>query len=401
MPVAGQPRKLIVCCDGTWKKRDSPGAITNVAKMARAIRPVDDSGTPQLIYYHPGVGTGNRIDQFIGGTMGVGLSSNIQSAYSFLVDNFLDGDFIFLFGFSRGAYTVRSLAGFISLVGLMEKIDMDQFLKVYRVYRSRKFREALVRGADPATTQRAFRTLFPEGEKNGDNQKLQAALDNSRRTNIFFIGVWDTVGSLGVPFPLSWIRASEFNFHDTDLSGHVVYAYHALAIDEARRLFKPTLWTRRKPKANARHQELEQVWFSGCHANVGGGHADAGLSDTAFLWMAAKAAAASQQAGDRPLAFNDEYLQYCVDRSMGTLVNSRTKLWRFLPGFMRRICVSRRDGKETCERIHESVVMRIGCTDEASFVPYPYNPKNIGTLIRNADLIASRSEFERKYRRPA
>ncbi len=401
MPVAGQPRKLVVCCDGTWKKRDSPGAVTNVAKMARAIRPVDDSGTPQLIYYHPGVGTGNRIDQFLGGSMGVGLSSNIQSAYSFLVDNFLDGDFIFLFGFSRGAYTVRSLAGFISLVGLMEKIDMDQFLKVYRIYRSRKFREALVRGPDPAKAQRAFRALFPEGERNGDNQKLQAALDNARRTNIFFIGVWDTVGSLGVPPPLGWIRASEFNFHDTDLSHNVVYAYHALAIDEARRLFKPTLWTRPMPKPNARHQELEQAWFSGCHANVGGGHADAGLSDAAFLWMAAKAAAASLQAGDQPLAFDDEYLNGCVDRSMGNLLDSRARMWRFLPAFARRICVSRRDGKETCERIHESVVARITCADKGSFAPYPYKPKNIARLIRNADLIASYSDFERKYRRLA
>jgi hypothetical protein len=273
-------------------------------------------------------------------------------------------------------------------------------LKVYRVYRSRRFREALVRGADPAKTRRAFRTLFPEGEKNGDNQKLQAALDNSRRTNIFFIGIWDTVGSLGVPPPLSWIRSSELNFHDTELSHNIVYAYHALAIDEARLQFKPALWTREKPKANARHHELEQAWFSGSHANVGGGYGDAGLSDAAFLWIAAKAAAASQQAGDRPLAFNDEYLKECIDRSMGNLVVSRSGLWRFLPGFMRRICASRRDGKETCERIHESVVMRIKCSNEASFAPYPYNPKNIGTLLRNEGLIASHSEFEKQYRRP-
>ncbi|MEA2995972.1 MAG: hypothetical protein QOG74_1521 [Alphaproteobacteria bacterium] len=397
--MAAQPRKLVVCCDGTWKKRDSPGAVTNVAKMARAIRPIDDSGTPQLIYYHPGVGTGNRVDQFLGGAMGVGLSSNVQSAYSFLVDNFLDGDFIFLFGFSRGAYTVRSLAGFIGLVGLVEKIDMDQFLKVYQVYRSRQFRDALVFGADAAKTQRAFRTLFPEGEKNGENKKLQAALDNSRRTNIFFVGVWDTVGSLGVPPPLSWIRASEFNFHDTDLNENIVYAYHAVAIDEERRSFQPTLWTRRKPGPHAKRRELEQVWFAGCHSNVGGGEPNAGLSDAAFLWMAAKAAAASREAGDRPLTFNEDYLKTRLDQSMGTLLNKRAGLWRLLPQFVRRVCASRHDGKETCERIHESVVARIKCPDGSAFVPYPYKPGNIGDAIRSEAFVAPLSDFEKRFRK--
>jgi uncharacterized protein (DUF2235 family) len=128
-----QSRKLIVCCDGTWNRRDAPGAATNVAKMARALRPFDDSGASQLIYYHPGVGTGNRVDQFLGGAFGVGLSGNLQSQYAFLVDNFNYGDQIFLFGFSRGAYTVRSLAGLIDLVGLMQKADMDYFPQLYKI----------------------------------------------------------------------------------------------------------------------------------------------------------------------------------------------------------------------------------------------------------------------------
>src|SRR5271163_1772037 len=91
-----QPRKLIVCCDGTWNRRDAPGASTNVAKMARALRAFDDGGNSQLIYYHPGVGTGNRVDHFLGGAFGVGLDGNLQSQYAFLVDNFNYGDQIFL-----------------------------------------------------------------------------------------------------------------------------------------------------------------------------------------------------------------------------------------------------------------------------------------------------------------
>jgi uncharacterized protein (DUF2235 family) len=125
-----QPRKLIVCCDGMWNRRDAPGAATSAAKMARALRPFDDSGISQLIYYHPGIGTGNRVDHFLGGVFGIGLSGNLQSEYAFLADNFNYGDQIFLFGFSRGAYTLRSLAGLIGLVGLMQMADMDYFPQV-------------------------------------------------------------------------------------------------------------------------------------------------------------------------------------------------------------------------------------------------------------------------------
>jgi uncharacterized protein (DUF2235 family) len=185
-------------------------------------------GVSQLIYYHPGVGTGNGVDHFLGGAFGVGLSGNVQSQYAFLVDNFNYGDRIFLFGFSRGAYTVRSLAGLIGLAGLMQKADMDYFPQVYKIYMSRQYRQALVRGQDLAAARAALRALFPEGEANGQNDKLLEAADNSRRTAIHFIGVWDTVGSLGVPYgPLSRIAASRYNFHDTDLSEAVDYAYGA------------------------------------------------------------------------------------------------------------------------------------------------------------------------------
>jgi uncharacterized protein (DUF2235 family) len=304
-----QPRKLIVCCDGTWNRRDAPGgAPTNVAKMARALRPYHDSGTSQLIYYHPGVGTGNRVDHFLGGAFGIGLSGNVQSEYAFLADNFQYDDQIFLFGFSRGAYTVRSLAGLIGLVGLMEKADMDYFPQVYKIYMSRKYREALVRGQDLAAAKDALRALFPKGEANGKNAELLKAVDNSRRTAIHFIGVWDTVGSLGVPYgPLSRIAASRYNFHDTDLSERVNFAYQALAIDERRGAFPATLWTRKAGRGadqQARKQVLEQVWFAGCHSNIGGGYEDSRLSDISFLWMVAKATAAAREDDGRPLVFD-------------------------------------------------------------------------------------------------
>ena len=329
-----QPRKLIVCCDGTWNSRDAPHAVTNVAKMARALRPFDDSGISQLIYYHPGVGTGDRVDQFLGGAFGVGLSGNVQSEYAFLADNFNYGDQIFLFGFSRGAYTVRSLAGLIGLLGLMQKADMDYFPQVYKIYMSREYRDVLVRGQDLAAAKDALRKLFPEGEANGKNAELLQTVDNSRRTAIHFIGVWDTVGSLGVPYgPLSRIAASRYNFHDTDLSEAVNYAYQALAIDERRGAFPPTLWTRKEgrgalPEEQAHKQVLEQVWFAGCHSNIGGGYEDCGLSDISFLWMVSKAAAAALDDGGRPLAFDEGYLRKKIDRRMGALVDSAGGTWR-------------------------------------------------------------------------
>ena len=400
-----QPRKLIVCCDGTWNSRDAPHAVTNVAKMARALRPLDDSGIAQLIYYHPGVGTGDRVDQFLGGAFGVGLSGNVQSEYAFLADNFNYGDQIFLFGFSRGAYTVRSLAGLIGLLGLMQKVDMDYFPQVYKIYMSREYRDVLVRGQDLAAAKDALRKLFPEGEANGKNAELLQTVDNSRRTAIHFIGVWDTVGSLGVPYgPLSSIAASRYNFHDTDLSEAVNYAYQALAIDERRGAFPPTLWTRKEgrgalPEEQAHKQVLEQVWFAGCHSNIGGGYEDCGLSDISFLWMVSKAAAAALDDGGRPLAFDEGYLRKKIDRRMGALVDSAGGTWRYLPKRVRALMAKPPEGKETCELIHASVVQRYKWPKAGSFAPFPYRPKNASTLLDNPQqtIIAELSAFERTY----
>jgi uncharacterized protein (DUF2235 family) len=401
-----QPRKLIVCCDGTWNRRDAPGAATNVAKMARSLRPFDDDGVSQLIYYHPGVGTGNRLDQFLGGAFGIGLSGNVQSQYAFLVDNFNYGDQIFRFGFSRGAYTVRSLAGLIGLVGLMQKADMEYFPQLYKIYMSRQYREVLVRGQDLAAARDALRKLFPEGEADGQNAELLQAVDNSRRTALHFIGVWDTVGSLGVPYgPLSRIAASRYNFHDTELSEAVNYAYQALAIDERRGAFPPTLWTRKAGRGalseeQAHKQVLEQVWFAGCHSNVGGGYADGGLSDISFLWMVSKAAAAAVEDGGRPLAFDEDYLRKKVNRRMGALVDSTAGMWRLLPKHVRALMAKPPAGKETCELIHSSVVQRYKWPKADSFEPFPYLPKNASALLDNPKqtIIAELSAFEKTYR---
>jgi uncharacterized protein (DUF2235 family) len=403
--VARQNRKLIVCCDGTWNEPYHFGAHTNVVKMVRAILPADADGVAQMVYYHPGVGTGNIVDRFMGGTLGIGLSANVQAAYDFLATNFVDGDKIYLFGFSRGAYTARSLAGLIGQVGgLLEKRDMDLFPFVYEIYRSREHRKALASGTK-VDTERTIRALFSAKQLAGNFDRLTQAILGNRTTQIFFIGVWDTVGALGIPLGwLRWVGKRLYDFHDTDLSERIRFAYHALAIDERRKSFMPTLWTRPKGRGteqDANKQTLEQVWFAGAHSNVGGGYPDGALSDIAFLWMAEKAASA-QWTNDtgRPLAFDTEYLKN-IDPGMGLLRDSSEGLVWKLAGVKRRTVSGQPpEGKETCEAIHWSARFRMQCKAEGRFSPFPYQPDNLAKALEQPGTIVTElSELERKYHR--
>ena len=380
------------------------GAPTNVVKMVRAILPTDADGAAQLIYYHPGVGTGNAVDRFMGGTLGIGLSANVQAAYDFLATNFVDDDKIYLFGFSRGAYTARSLAGLIGLVGgLLEKRDMDLFPFVYDIYRSREHRKALASGTKDAI-ERAIRGLFPAKKLGGNFNRLTQAILGNRPTPIFFIGVWDTVGALGIPLGgLRWIGKRLYDFHDTELSERVRFAYHALAIDEKRKSFVPALWTRPKGRGTEQdvtRQTLEQVWFAGAHSNVGGGYPDCALSDIAFLWMVDKAASARwMNDTGQPLAFDPTYLKN-IDQSMGLLNSSAGLVWKIAGRQERMVLGTPPNDKETCEAIHWSARFRHQCTDRGSYSPYPYQPDNLTTALgQTGSVVADLSELERKYRR--
>ena len=270
-------KRLVVCCDGTWNEPDElhggVAAPTNVAKFALSVLSGEDSG--QLLYYEPGVGT-NPDERILGGAFGYGLARNVRNCYQFLAEEFESGDELYLFGFSRGAYTARSLAGMIRNCGILRKEHADQVDEAFGFYRDRSSHTH-----PRALAAQIFRRMYSHADE-----------------EIHFIGVWDTVGALGIPTELpGWKWLSErltgweklWGFHDTRLSSHVRFAYHALSIDETREPFKPTLWTEDDA---ADGQTLEQVWFSGVHTEVGGGSADASLSDIALLWMAEKAKAA-------------------------------------------------------------------------------------------------------------
>ena len=255
-------RNLVVCCDGTWntpEQRDEGVPVpTNVVRLYNAVAERDAAGEEQLRYYHPGVGSeGNWWERLAGGSAGVGLTRNVLSAYRWLGTTYRDdggGDRLFLYGFSRGAYTVRSLAGMIGQCGLLDLTGLDErevWKRVERAFKEgyRKRRAAAdwagdwhFHGGGPGTT-------FP----------------------IHFIGVWDTVGALGIPDDLTLLNLlddpKKYAFHATDLGDGVVHARHALALDEMRGSFSPTLWTDVAPS-----RDVKQVWFPGVHADVGGSY---------------------------------------------------------------------------------------------------------------------------------
>jgi uncharacterized protein (DUF2235 family) len=207
-------KRIIICCDGTWNRPDQLDegvpAPTNVLRLYDAIRPDGHDGVQQLRFYEQGVGTHGWLDRFTGGALGIGLAHNVRAAYETIVDHYEDGDELYLFGFSRGAYTARSLAGLIRNSGIVRDPAMIGAA------------DALYRRRDDASKPAA-----PEAE--------EFRRRHSWSPRIHFIGVWDTVGALGIPGKLNFIARRRFSFHDVELSSWVDHACQALAIDEQRK----------------------------------------------------------------------------------------------------------------------------------------------------------------------
>jgi uncharacterized protein (DUF2235 family) len=264
-------QRLILCFDGTWQKADANAdpdkrRATNVVRFYDAVTegPVDE-GVTQTKWYDEGLGT-HWYDGISSGAFGLGLDQKIMEGYWWLAERYPDPDpgdaEIFLLGFSRGAYTARSLVGMIRNVGLLKAKHLDRVQHAYALYRDR---------TDPVDSHKAvaFRRQF------------------SRDVRITFLGVWDTVGALGIPLhALQWLNSAAYAFHDTALSRIVVNAYHAVAVDEHRVDFEAALWTD-PPDAG---QNVEQRWFIGSHGDVGGGVRHRMLPDIALAWMMQTAA---------------------------------------------------------------------------------------------------------------
>jgi uncharacterized protein (DUF2235 family) len=280
-------RRLALFLDGTWNQVSDN---TNVWRFRALFSPVSPDGCEQRAYYSTGLGTkfGEKVR---GGMFGTGIDDAITSAYEWLMENYQPGDEIFIFGFSRGAYTARSLSGFVSKCGLLQSgapLGVNQLFKRYRRPKQRTIRD-LVEARSEGKTDFTFEEAW--------------MLKFAQAVPIKFLGVFDTVGALGVPFPLlRRLRGSAYPFLNTGLRQNNEYAFHALAIDEHRKAFSPTLWTNEgatgaKPRPIER---TEQRWFVGAHANVGGGCFDDPLAQLPFKWLSRKAAALG-------LAFRDGF----------------------------------------------------------------------------------------------
>ena len=218
-------KRIVVCCDGTWAKPGTldRGAVveTNVEKFYKALK-TENTSVEQIRFYGQGVGTRFELrDKLLGGGMGFGIDRSIQDAYKFIMWSYEPGDELYLLGFSRGAYTVRSLAGLIRNCGIMKPEFLDFVEEAYHLYRDRT------------------ELTHPESDLMKSFKKSYGKEDE---TVIKFLGVWDTVGSLGIPIPwFSWWNL-KYRFHDVKLSGQIKYAYHALAVDERRKFFAPAIW---------------------------------------------------------------------------------------------------------------------------------------------------------------
>jgi uncharacterized protein (DUF2235 family) len=271
-------KRLVICCDGTWQ-RLYEGALTNVALTARAAAARDDAGRPQVVYYSAGAGASLHGLSIWDGMTGDDLDQHLLDAYLFLNLNYEAGDAIYLFGFSRGAYTVRSLAGLLRKCGILRREHVDKAGAALALYRNRH-----ASADDPEAAR--FRAHHALAWPRLDARALHMGAPPVD-LRIRYLGVWDTVGALGIPrvLPFALGLNARYQFHDTALSRAIEFARHAVAIDERRAAFAPTLWSNLEAIAppGARARALQQ-WFPGDHGGVGGGRAR-GLSNCALLWV--------------------------------------------------------------------------------------------------------------------
>lgn len=277
-------KRLAIFLDGTW---NDPVDKTSVFRMASNVVTTGNEDPHQRVYYGQGVGT-RGYDKLRGGVLGKGLYDNLQDAYEWLIKNYDDGDQVYIFGFSRGAYAARSLAGLIAKCGLIER-DAGHALTTAQIYT----RYQKDKGVDPIY---ALRRVSEENSRILSPDEL-ALLKHSRRIPIEMIGVWDTVGSLGVPWtsaPL--LGRKHFYFHNTNPSRLYRHAFQALALDEHRGPYAPTLWTNFTPdqpdpipEKPWHREQLEQRWFIGAHSDVGGGYRDGILDRLPMAWLQGKA----------------------------------------------------------------------------------------------------------------
>lgn len=249
LPHPNPPSNSLCLLETLPENRPEMTIPTNVQRLARAILPTDTSGTPQIVYYDPGLGSeGGLLDKIDGGVFGGGIDINIQQLYTFLALNYEDGDEIMLFGFSRGAYTVRSLVGMMYEAGLVTREKLDFVADAYKLYR--------------------------ENVDIDSDEAVKFREQHSRRVPIKLLLCFDTVGTLGIPFDLPaplkmFFNMGRYRFHNANINPDVEHALHAVSIDEDRKSFQVTPMV---PHATRGKDQVKEIYFPGFHGGVGGGN---------------------------------------------------------------------------------------------------------------------------------
>ena len=392
-------KNIILCSDGTGN-RGGETPDTNVYRMYETVeRHTPERGRSQITYYDNGVGTStNKYVKAITGAIGLGFALNVRQLYEYLALNYDEGDIIYLFGFSRGAATVRAFGGMLQECGLVNRnhaICQKDGKFDYKAFQQR--------------TRSAF-DHYRDGK--GGEFKAQDHVIPSVR--IKFMGVWDTVSALGFPYhrigdpliedlverplPVWFARACDrlfnfgslahtfYNYTPNEIVDHV---YHAIAIDDERKSFLPRVWDETGHKGGG----VTQVWFSGVHSDVGGSYNQTGLAYVTLAWM-------MERAEHHGLDFQQGAMQHARDKANehGKLHNSRDGFalyYRYAPRDFEVLCADNSTAGNSILKgsikIHKSVLDRMSrSTDtyspgllprEFEIVDTPVDAKNVDKLV--------------------
>ena len=299
-------KRFVICFDGTWQKLRQPKP-TNIAIIAQSVAHTHtlENGVqiPQIVIYSQGVGSNidalggdgfmdgvtEGLNKMLGGVFGEGLEDNIVDTYLRLAFNYEAGDEIYVFGFSRGAFCARSFAGLINSAGIVSRRHADKAWDAFRLYRARPGPNASQFDKDDyERARKGFILLYGKGMRANDGTRVKV----DEAPQVTYLGIFDTVGQRGMPSALGgFARAlnKSFGFHDMRIGSNVLAARHAVAIDECRLGFPPTLWegvdeANQRPHCQGR-EHYQQRWFIGTHGDIGGGEGSA-LSAASLKWIA-------------------------------------------------------------------------------------------------------------------
>ncbi|KAG9956769.1 hypothetical protein KCU61_g9578, partial [Aureobasidium melanogenum] len=327
-------KKLVIACDGTWDDSNNvekkyslehPFGVdiiappSNVTRICRSIKPRDDKDREQIVYYQAGIGSEHNIkDELWGGLTGYGLAQHVREAYSFICRNYEQGDDIILLGFSRGAFTARTIAAMIDQLGLLSSYGMAYFFPIFKDWENQ-----VIKGYVPP-----FHEPFPTGTSKPSLGNVQGRKDyldylehgNPPYSSTALLGS----GALGIP-TLGVLRnhpSQEYTFVDTFVPDCVDNAFQALALDEHRRPFTPTIW---ETPLGRKGLNLRQCWFPGCHADIGGGNPDPMIADITMAWMVSR----MSEGQDPILSFDLQYVRWLWQQNISEYV----KLGKEKPGW--------------------------------------------------------------------